>query len=173
MQQIKATKYYEILIDEFYLDQFNQVRRTKDGYLGRFNKGDLAKFFIGTAGYEYFQVPKIRNTLKKSQLVYSLKFGLIPESMDIDHIDGNKLNNLPDNLRLVTRKVNNRNRKKRSDNSSGITGISWSKNHGHYVIRRTVGNKRLSTSRKSMEDAIIALNYYKTLDKSYTERHGM
>jgi HNH endonuclease len=173
MKQYQATQYYELLVDEFYLDSQDQVRRTKDGYYKRFKADDLALFFVGTCGYEMFQLPRIRSTLRKSQLVYSLKYGRIPEGMDVDHIDGDILNNKPDNLRLVTRAVNNRNRKKRCDNTSGITGIRWSKYHQHYVIRRTVGDKRLSTSRNTIEEAQVVLDRFKALDTSYTDRHGM
>ena len=172
MHQYQATEYYDILVDEFYLDSQNQVRRAKDGYRNRFKKDDLASFFE-RGGYYYFQIPRVRSTMKRSQLVYSLKYGPIPDGMDVDHIDGNKGNDHPDNLRLVTRGLNNRNRKKRADNTSGITGICWSDYHGHYVIRRTVGDKRLSTCRKTLEEAIAALDRFKALDTSYTERHGM
>ena len=173
MHQFQATQYYDILVEEFYLDSQNQVRRTKDGYKNRFKKDDLASFFEGQQGYYYFQIPKVRSTMRRSQLVYSLKYGPIPEGMDVDHIDGNRANDDPDNLRVVTRGLNNRNRKKRVDNTSGITGICWSNYHGHYVIRRTVGDKRLSTSRNTLEEALIVLEQYKAMDQSYTERHGM
>lgn len=172
MRQYQATQYYDILIDEFYLDSQDQVRRAKDGYLNRFKKDDLAVFFQ-RQGYDYFQIPGVRSSMKKSQLVYSLKYGRIPEGMDVDHIDGNRGNDRPDNLRLVSRALNNRNRKKRCDNSSGVTGIRWSDYHGHYVIRRTVGDRRLSTSRKTMEEALVALDNFKAMDQSYTGRHGM
>lgn len=173
MHQYRAAQYYDILIDEFYLDSLNQVRRSKDGYHNRFKKDDLASFFQRDDGYYYFQIPRVRSTMRRSQLVYSLKYGPIPEGMDVDHIDGNRANDHPDNLRIVTRDINNRNRKKRCDNTSGITGIRWSDYHGHYIIRRTIGNKRLSRSRKTLEEALIVLDQLKTMDPSYTDRHGM
>ena len=172
MPQSQVARYYDILVEEFYLDSQNQVRRAKDGYRNRFTKGDLASFFERD-GYYCFQIPKVRSTMRRSQLVYMLKNGPIPEGMDIDHIDGNSANDDPDNLRIVTPALNSRNRKKRVDNTSGITGIHWSNYHGHYVIRRTVGNKRLSTSRKTLEEALNVLEQYKAMDQSYTERHGM
>ena len=166
-------KHYAILIDYFYLDGNGDVRYKKDGYLGRYKKDDLAKFFTHTGKYLKFQIPTIRGTLNKSALVYMLAYGQIPENMEIDHKDGNKQNDHPSNLRTVTRQINCRNRKKRSDNTSGITGINWSNTHQKYAIRRVIGDKRLSTYRSTLEEAIKVLEYYKTLDASYTERHGL
>ena len=55
--------------------------------------------------------------------------GKIPNGMQIDHIDHNKTNNKIDNLRLVTPKENNHNMKFRVTNKSGVTGVSWDKQH--------------------------------------------
>lgn len=160
------------LLSEFYLDNTGEVRRSKDGYLGRFSKGDLAKFFISTSGYERIQVPKARTTLQKSHLVFVLAGNSIPNHLEIDHIDGDKLNNKIDNLRLVDRQINCKNRTKRSDNTSGVTGINWSEYHGHYVIRRVINNKRISKSRKTMQEALAVLEELKALGDDYTDRHG-
>lgn len=43
---------------------------------------------------------------KRSRVVYSLCKGRIPDNMYIDHADGNRLNDNPENLRLVTPQQN-------------------------------------------------------------------
>lgn len=173
MKQFRATDYYLRFMDEFYLDEQQQVRRKTPGYHGRFQQDELAKFFERSDGYWYFQMPRIRTTMKRAQLVYSLAYGQIPEGMDIDHVDGDRSNDHPNNLRLVSRALNNKNRRKRSDNTSGVTGIRWSDYHQHYVVRRTVHGVRKSTSRKTLEEAIQALHHLTELDTQYTDRHGM
>jgi hypothetical protein len=169
-----STKYADIILQEFELNNENQIVRVNDGYLGRYKKGDQVKPFVTKFGYAALQMPKnIRNTVPFHHIVWMVhNQTTIPDGLEIDHIDGNRLNNHISNLRLVDRKLNNRNRKKRSDNTSGITGIRWSDYHQHYVIRRTIGNKRISRSRKTLPEAIEVLEQLKALGDGYTANHG-
>lgn len=52
---------------------------------------------------------------------------------EIDHIDGNSLNNKIKNLRIVSHQENLKNCKLRKDNTSGITGISFNKKRKKWV----------------------------------------
>jgi len=61
----------------------------------------------------------------------------------IDHIDGDKLNNRIANLREATMQQNNRNKRVQSNNSSGYKGASWDGHLGKwrayiYVSRRRI-----------------------------------
>lgn len=53
---------------------------------------------------------KVADNISRSvgihRLIYEAFKGEIPEGMEIDHIDCNKMNNNPDNLRIVTRSEN-------------------------------------------------------------------
>jgi len=55
------------------------------------------------------------------RFILSLPAGRIPLT---DHRDGNGLNNQKSNIRVATSLQNNRNARKRSDNSSGFKGVS-------------------------------------------------
>lgn len=50
----------------------------------------------------------------------------------IDHINGNRLDNRIENLREVSRFENQQNQKKYNTNKSGITGVSWHKQHNKW-----------------------------------------
>lgn len=170
---LTVQKYKDILIQEFYIDSSGVIRRTNDGYLGRYSAGDEVGFYYNADGYLYVQVPRgVRRAVPKHHLVLLLNGITIPDGKEVDHIDGVKVNCSLDNLRLVTRECNSKNRKKRSDNTTGITGIAWSESKGRYIIRRTIHGNRHNYSRKTLPEAIAVLDWLKTLDTTYTERHG-
>jgi len=58
-----------------------------------------------------------------------------PDDMEIDHIDGNRLNNQKSNLRLATSSQNKCNRGPRKDNKSGFKGVSWHKQREKWTAR--------------------------------------
>ena len=78
-----------------------------------------------------------------SRVVYAIAHGIDPGCNDVDHIDGNRRNNDPANLRLVPHFINCHNRKVKS-NYSGVTGVYWLKKAGLWHSSITVNGKRIS-----------------------------
>jgi len=101
------------------------LRWTKNrGTRGR--KGQEAFTGINVNGYYNGGLIGYRG-LPAHQIVMFLSTGKWgPSNMQIDHIDGNKLNNSVDNLRYVTPTGNQRNanRKINRNNTTGIKGLS-------------------------------------------------
>lgn len=54
-----------------------------------------------------------------------------PKGVEVDHIDGNRLNNQKQNLRFASHGQNNQNRPKmhKSTNTSKYKGVGWMKSH--------------------------------------------
>ena len=81
----------------------------------------------------------------------------IPQGMEIDHINGNKLDNRIENLRLVTRRGNQQNRKKHR--AGRLTGTTYFKERNYWQSQIAIDKTR------------IWLGYYKTeqeAHKAYT-----
>lgn len=48
-----------------------------------------------------------------------------PKGMHVDHINHNTIDNRKHNLRIVTNSQNQMNKKKQTNNTSGVTGVGW------------------------------------------------
>ena len=132
--------------------------KTKDGYLRV------------TMHYKTYQVHRI---------VWIILHGEIPEGKLVDHLDGNRENNRPDNLRLVDDSENSRNRAKRSNNTSGVTGVYFDKKRGNWRVQVYNENhkKIMLGSYKNLEEAKRVRDEYlvwleETFGIAYTKRHG-
>lgn len=77
-----------------------------------------------------------------------------PVSVQVDHIDGNGLNNRRRNLRVVTHAENMQNRKIQKNNKSGIRGVHWEKSKNRWRAQAGLNGHlyRLGTF-KTPEDA--------------------
>jgi len=73
-------------------------------------------------------------TRLEGNIVYMHRFILnAVAGQEVDHIDNNKLNNQRANLRVVTRGINNQNR--RRQNLTGLIGVKFLKHRGTYQAR--------------------------------------
>lgn len=93
---------------------------------------------IDSHGYRKIQIDE--KGYKAHRLVWLFHYGYLPEN-DIDHHDRIKHHNRIENLREVSRSCNMRNTKLRKDNSSGIKGLSWSKQHKKWKAHITIAGK--------------------------------
>lgn len=106
----------------------------------------------------------------------------IDSKLEIDHIDGNRLNNKIENLRLVESSDNKKNRSIFSNNTSGFCGVSF--NPKGYWMSHWYENEKFKCNYFSIKEfgderaKQLAINHRKTkidylkTTESYTERHG-
>jgi hypothetical protein len=76
----------------------------------------------------------------------------IPEGCQVDHIDGNTLNNRRGNLRLVTPSQNCMNRRGKRGTSSSFKGVSWREDSRKWRAVITVDGKRKSLGSYDSEE---------------------
>lgn len=71
-----------------------------------------------------------------------------PAGMEVDHIDGDKLNNQRCNLRICTHHENQRNRTKLNKNSqSGAKGVYLDRRTGKYYAQVSINSKAYNVGR--------------------------
>jgi hypothetical protein len=121
--------------------------------------------------YGYLQV----NILGKPRLVHRIIFlymtGKLPKE-DVDHINGDRLDNRWENLRLVTRKENLRNAGIRTDNTSGYPGVSFDRFSGKWHSYIHNDGKRTNIGYfETVEEAIKEKQKYEKL-LGFHPNHG-
>ncbi len=115
-------------------------------------KGSLAGS-VNSCGYLLFRV----NTKKyrAHRMAWLYVYGANPKN-EIDHINGDKLDNRIENLRDITSMENSRNRTT-SINKFGVVGLSWCKKTKKFYSRITIKRKTECLGYYfSMFDAICA-----------------
>lgn len=80
----------------------------------------------------YLRIGVDRQRYLAHRLAWFYVFGVWPEN-EIDHIDGNKLNNRIANLRDATPSMNQHNKRLMANNTSGIQGVSWDAHNGKWA----------------------------------------
>jgi hypothetical protein len=112
-------------------------------------------------------------TIKNHRLAWFLYYG--EWANEIDHIDGDGLNNKLSNLRSVTRSENSKNHKKKSNNTSGLAGVSFRTDRDLWRAYSNVSfpkKKQIVLGHfKDFFEACCARKAFE-LKNGYTERHG-
>lgn len=138
---IPLTKGRVTVID---LDDFEKVRDFK----WRTQRSGNGEVYAGRTQYRPEKhIPGKQGDGGVTVLLHSFLLG--PKlGLEIDHINGDTLDNRRSNLRFVTRSQNCANQKIRSTNKSGFKGVNWKKPGkrqptGRWVSRISVGMKRI------------------------------
>jgi len=126
--------------------ELNHLFECRDGVLywknpqaHRCKAGDKAGY-VDKDGYT--QVHCLGQRLPASKIIWCMHHDEMPEMLD--HINGDRSDNRVENLRVVTKRENNMNRAKRTDNKSGFTGVRWHKQRGKWNARIKLDGKDIS-----------------------------
>jgi hypothetical protein len=98
--------------------------------------------------------------------------GCWPEN-EIDHINGVRTDNRINNIRLATRSENEMNTKMRSDNSSGVKGVSWYASRGRWVAEIRLQGKNIWLGQfEELKDAENAIRKARPKIHDKFHKHG-
>jgi hypothetical protein len=103
---------------------FWKVNLTTRNYIGR---------EAGSPAHGYKTVMVNGRNWRIHRLVYLMHYGYLPDV--IDHINGDRSDNRIENLRDAGTVGNARNARMRSNNRTGVKGVSWDKNRDKWVVR--------------------------------------
>ncbi len=142
MKRIKLTRGFEAMVDDEDFEYLNQW------------KWHIAKNNKYAARREYFKGGK-----GKSKIVYMHRQIMNPDvNKEVDHINGDGLDNRKSNLRSITSIQNHYNHKILSNNKSGYNGVSKTRNSTWHTCI-SVNNKTIHVGTyKTPEEAALAYN---------------
>jgi hypothetical protein len=101
----------------------------------------------------HYDVMYKNKTHKMHRIIFLMHHGYLPK--EIDHIDGNPLNNKINNLREVTHSQNMQNSRLRKDNISGEKGVIWDKTKNRWRVNCVLDKKQYHGGyHKNLTDAI-------------------
>lgn len=119
-KKIKLTQRQHTLVDEADYEHLNQFKwhYTADGYAARRDKAQNWKYV--------YMHRVITNPIEK---------------LEVDHINGDKLDNRRSNLRTCSKSQNGANKTKQSNNTSGYKGVTWNRRDKLWLARININRK--------------------------------
>lgn len=97
---------------------------------------------------------------------------LTDESMQVDHVNGNGLDNRICNLRQVTPSQNSQNSRMQKTNTSGVPDVCFNKTVGKWQARISVNGKRISLGYYSSIDCAAKARKLAEIKYNYHPNHG-
>lgn len=138
---------------------------------GKYSKKLAGAVHTNQNGKKYITVSINSKRYLAHRIIWLLVTGENPNN-EIDHINGNGIDNRIENLRHITRKENNKNLSISVRNKTGVVGVHWDKKRKVFKaeIRAHGKNKFLGYFKTIEEAAVVRKKAEKKL--GYHKNHG-
>lgn len=103
--------------------------------------------------------------------VYAISNNEWPKG-EVDHINGIKTDNRPENLRATSHETNMRNQRLRKTNTSGFNGVSYNKSRKQYEVYIYANGRKTNLGRFATLDEAIEAREVANKEHGYHENHG-
>ncbi len=125
----------------------------------------------GTRNSGYWQVGIDGKRMQAHRVIFALCHGYAPEQ--VDHINGDKLDNRVENLRAATNAQNHWNTGLRSTNKSGVKGVHWNKMASKWAAEcRAGGRVNFLGLFDDLDDAAQAVEAFRSEHHGAYARHA-
>lgn len=150
---------FETVLKEFYWE---------NGFVCRRSDGKIFKYPRAN-GKHYVKISHKGATIQYHNVVWMLTKGEIPENFTVDHIDRNKLNNQPENLRLATKQQQVFNRRGHGKTAK-CKGVYFHRRSGKYIARAMIDGKDYYLGGFTDEEVagVAYLEFVKNYHKEFT-----
>lgn len=134
---------------------------------GKFSSRWNARFagtVAGTAHPDGYIHVKVHNrSVLAHRIIWAMVYDCWPEC--IDHKNGRPSDNRLKNLRAVSRKINQRNQRRHSSNTSGRTGVHWNRTRSLWVAQIKMAGRSIYLG--GFEDKEAAVRARVRAEKKY------
>ena len=147
MKEIELSQGKVALVDDDMFEELNQHKWCVD-------KG-------GNTFYAQRQLPTINGKRHKIKMHHAI-LGKPPKGFEVDHCDGNGLNNQRHNLRFVTRRQNQQNKKNKiKPKTSQYPGVYW-----HKTVKKWTAQIYVDKTRKHLGLFVDEVEAFETYRKA-------
>lgn len=122
-------------------------------------------------GKAYRQIKIARIKVMAHRLAWFYVHGVWPDGQ-IDHEDGDGLNNRISNLRVVTQQVNSRNARLGKRNTSGRVGVYWHNINKKWIAQIVISGKLLVLGRFDNFDQACSARTSAEIEHGFHKNHG-
>lgn len=138
---------------------------------GKFFDKEAGGIAVMHSGIEYIRIGVSGVQYCAHRLAFLYMTGGMPKEQ-VDHINGNGLDNRWCNLREVSNLINQRNRKMPISNKSGIQGVSWNKRRSNWRVQISINKKckEIGAFNNIFDAACAIKNAY--TNHGFHENHG-
>lgn len=127
--------------------------------------------YVKKDGKTSYRLVKINGiTIAAHRVIYCILHSTT-DIEEIDHIDGNGLNNSPSNLRSVSRHVNSMNQRLSERNKTGICGVCWCESFSMFCATYRDNGKPKYVKFDNLFDAACWRKSYE-LGQPFGKNHG-
>lgn len=119
----------------------------------------------------YLQGAILGRMYRAHRVIWLIQTGQWPVDQ-IDHINGVRADNRWSNLREVSHGANLRNCAQRSNNSSGVTGVSWHRLNRKWAAQITIGGRKRHLGSFPTIEAAAAARAVASAQHGFSARHG-